>query len=67
MSLLSWNIHGLKSIQSTDALDYLRQFDIVSLVETWTSSDSDVMDILDGYISFSQHSKRRSRFGRNPG
>ena len=67
MSLLSWNVHGLTSVLTDDALNYLSLFDIISLVETWTNNDSDVENMLNGYTAFSLHGKRRSRYGRNPG
>ena len=54
-------------MQSEHTLDYLTKFDIVSLVETWTSCDEDVANLLNEYVSFSIHGKRRSRYGRNPG
>ena len=65
--MVSWNVHGLNTINQSDILDYLEMFDIITLPETWTNNDSDVSEIFDGYIPHLVHGKRRSRHGRNPG
>ena len=48
LGFMNWNIHGFKTFsENPDIPSYLSQFDIVSLSETWTKSDEDIVDYLD--------------------
>ena len=65
LSVISWNIHGKNSMNDY-SFQYLSEYDIISLVETWTDCDSSV-PVIDGYDVYFIHGQRRSRRGRNPG
>jgi len=52
ISFVSWNVHGLNSINNLDTLDYLNQFDIISFVETWISNEENVDILMTGYTNY---------------
>ena len=51
MTIVSWNIEGLKSCcDDDDYLNFVRNFDIVFLSETWQRCENEFK--LDGYECF---------------
>ena len=57
LKFIAWNIHGKNSL-TNDSYEHLKQYDIISLSETWSNSDSD-MHHISGYDSYFVHSNRR--------
>ena len=65
---MSWNIHGTQTIlTSNEALEYLKLYDFIHLVETWTTSDTTLDKNFESYEPFYAHGCRRSTRGRTPG
>jgi exonuclease III len=63
----SWNIEGLsRKVADSDFISTIRQFDFISLVETWLSQDNCDLN-LDGFYSFSKCRKKTKNGCRNSG
>ena len=58
----SWNIEGLsRKVADSDFISTIRQFDFISLVETWLSQDNCDLN-LDGFYSFSKCRKKNKKW-----
>ncbi len=68
MSILTWNIDGLKSKEKdTDFIDLLLLYDVVNLLETWCECDNDCDGMLHGYVSYGKRGTKLSKYGRRSG
>ena len=70
MYILSWNINGLKrKIAEHDFLQYIYQYDIVFLSETWLSKTDSINLDINGYLGthISGNKSQRTRKGRYSG
>ena len=61
-------MHGLRNSRKNPYFEtYLSSFDIVALLETWTTEDVEFADFMPAYTKYVLHGVRRSSFGRTPG
>ena len=69
---MTWNVQGLKnrlSLCKTKVIDFLLEFDVINLQETWAENSLEFRDLLNnkGYTGFSTHYQKTSKYGRCPG
>ena len=71
LKIASWNVNGLSgkiklgNVYCNEMRDLIRSFDIVGLVETWTTVQSNIK--LPGYSHLSKHRRKRCKKGRPSG
>ena len=59
-----WNIEGLTNkLDNPDFISKIKDFDLISLVETWLPYGNQKINI-DGYYSFSKHRKQKAQNAR---
>ena len=69
MTILSWNINGLrKKLTDFEFIAYLERFDIFSVIETWENVESDdISNLFPNHFSIFCAAKKVSKFGRAMG
>lgn len=68
LKILTWNINGLKQkTQDENLKDYLQQYDIIGLQETWSEDKHDFSTWLPGYKMFTKEGLRTSKYGHCSG
>ena len=66
VKIISWNVAGLKKkTVDKDFISFLREGDIVGLVETWGGYEEEFC--ITGFHTFQKWRKKSKKMGRNPG
>jgi hypothetical protein len=66
ISILTWNVGGLKG-RNALLLEYVINYDIIGLIESWVTDISDYDNLLDGYKCFYCQAKKSVHGGKNMG
>ena len=62
---MCWNIEGISNkLYDTEILDYLSNFDIFALVETWESSENNLLNLFPNHKCLFCPAVRSSQYGR---
>ena len=69
MTILSWNINGLRNkLTDFEFIAYLERFDIFSVIETWENVKSDdILNLFPNHFSIFCAAEKVSKFGRAMG
>ena len=68
VNILTWNIEGLYKYSSNENFkNYLKQFNIMALVETWSNLKGEFNDFLSGYTQYDCVRNKNKNVIRNSG
>ena len=68
LRLLTWNINGLKQKLKDEKLrNFLKQYDVIGLQETWGEEKDEFAAWLPGYKAFVKAGQRTSKYGHCSG
>ena len=66
--IVTWNVQGLnKHVNNIDLIEYLSDFDIIFLCETWSKLSKEFDNFLDGFTNFDRVRVKNPQAIRNSG